>query len=1409
MGDLYRTTDRGVTWTRMNIAGVFGAAYADVSSVTINPVTKEMYVASGTRGIAYAPDVTVAGFSAANFTDVTSYPFAWNERVFINPYDSNDVWVASFGGGAIRGGVAPSNLVATPAGMTQINLAWSDNSGNESGFAIDRASDASFTQNLVTSTAAMNATSTSVTGLNPGFTYYFRIRATNGLNKSANSATASATTLDTPIPMAPSNLVTTIISQSQINLSWSDNSNNEDGFYLDQATDASFSSSSNVVSSTLAANATAYSAIGLTASTTYYFRIRSFNSNGVSSNSNIASATTLSILPAAPSGLSASAVSFSQINLAWTDNANNESSFYLDRATDGGFSSNLATVVLGPNTSSSIATGLSGNTTYYFRVRAYNSSGVSANSNAASATTLDTPPADPSGLNASVISQTQIHLTWTDNATDETGFYLDQASDSGFITNLVTTTLVANVISYDATGLSPGTTYYFRVRAYKASSPSANSATASATTLAYAPTAPTGLSASALSFAQIDLAWTDSSNNEAGFYLDRATDSSFGTNLFTATLGANATSTSVTGLTANTSYYFRIRSYNSGGVSANTATASVTTLDAPPIAPSGLVASASSQSQIQLSWTDNSTDESGFYIDQASTSGFSTGLVTRSVGANVSSFTATGLASASTYYFRVRAYKAVGASANTLPASATTLHYAPTDITLSSSTIAENQPLGTLVGALSSSDPDAADTFTYALVAGAGSSDNASFTISGNQLQSNASFNYEARSSYSIRIRSTDAGGMTFEKAFVITVTDQNDAPTDITLSSTSVAENQPAGTLVGTLSSSDPDAGDSFTYSLVAGTGSSDNASFVLSGSQLLTAASFDFEAKSSYSIRLRSTDAGGLFVEKALTITVSNENEPPTDIALSSDWVPENQPAGTTVGQFSTTDRDGIDTFSYSLVAGDGSADNASFAISGTELLTAVSFNYESRSSYSIRIRSTDAGGLLVEQSFTITVTDQEEAPTEIALSNASVAENQPSGTWVGTLSGVDEDAGDRLSYSLVAGDGGDDNESFTINGTELLTAMSFNYEARSSYSIRIRSTDSTGLFLEQSFTITVTDVQEAPNDIELSNASVPEDQPLGTTVGSFTASSDRAGDTFSYALVDGLGGEDNASFDLSDDHLVTAETFSYVPGRTYSVLVRATAANGLSLDKRFTIEVSRLDEFGMTGGKKPVSFSLADTDGDQVTFKLTGGGLGAVWGDQLSLIGTTNKSVLSVSVKKNKNGGDGFYHLSALTSDGLIKSINAKAVALGGSILLNSLEQAAGKAQVSIKLLQVSDGGIEARQLPIKSLSLLDWQDTDEEADQLRASSIGTLAVKGRKASKTVAALPGDLDADVIVSGGIKSIKVAGTLAGDVTVGTTIGSIKAGTITGTITEGAAALLESSSLSGVLAELSGTFAG
>ena len=177
-------------------------------------------------------------------------------------------------------------------------------------------------------------------------------------------------------------------------------------------------------------------------------------------------------------------------------------------------------------------------------------------------------------------------------------------------------------------------------------------------------------------------------------------------------------------------------------------------------------------------------------------------------------------------------------------------------------------------------------------------------------------------------------------------------------------------------------------------------------------------------YNITVTASD-GTLTNSKAVAITVTNVNETPTDIALSSSSVAENQSSGTTVGTFSTTDPDTGNTFTYTLVSGTGDTDNASFTIESGVLKTAASFDYETKSSYSIRVRSTDQGGLSTDKTFTISVTDVNESPSVTSGSTASFAENA-TGT-VYTAIATDPE-GTTLSYSIS----GTDASLFDINSS-----------------------------------------------------------------------------------------------------------------------------------------------------------------------------------------------------------------------------------------------------------------------------------------------------------------------------------------------------------------------------------------
>ncbi len=239
------------------------------------------------------------------------------------------------------------------------------------------------------------------------------------------------------------------------------------------------------------------------------------------------------------------------------------------------------------------------------------------------------------------------------------------------------------------------------------------------------------------------------------------------------------------------------------------------------------------------------------------------------------------------YYWAVTAVNANGTGRSNIWRF--TVDRAPTAIALNPSSMAENQPINTVVGTLSTTDPDAGDTFTYTLVAGAGSADNASFNILGNSLRTSAVFDYETKNGYSIRVRSTDSGGLFFEQQFTITVTNVNEPPV-INDQTFSLAENSPNGTVVGTVLASDPDAGDSLTFAITAGNTGNTFAINPASGQITVNDNSLlNFETNPSFSLTVQVTDLGSLSSSATVTINLTNVIEsdlgiikPPTLILM-----------------------------------------------------------------------------------------------------------------------------------------------------------------------------------------------------------------------------------------------------------------------------------------------------------------------------------------------------------------------------------------------------------------------------------------------------------------------------------------------------------------------------------------------
>jgi hypothetical protein len=381
-------------------------------------------------------------------------------------------------------------------------------------------------------------------------------------------------------------------------------------------------------------------------------------------------------VPNAPSNLSATALSFSQIRIDWTDNSGDETRFYIERKI-GAAGAYVSVANVGANVTTYTNSGLVQNTEYYYRVRAYNASGYSAYSDEVSAVTLPQPvPFAPSNLSANALSISQIKIDWIDNSGDETRFYIERKTGVNDTYNQVTYVGV-NVTSYTNSGLTPNTEYYYRVRAYNAGGYSTYSDEVSATTLPLS--APSELSVSSASYTTVTLAWTDNSTGESGFRIERKTGVE-GTYAQIAAVGANVTSYANTGLKQGTEYYYRVRAYYGSYYSDYSNEVNVTTSTSLP-PPSGLVAVPLSSTQINLAWTDNSSDETYFYIERK-TGENGTYSVIANVGANVTTYTNSGLVQNTEYYYRVRTYGPSGYSPYSNEVSATTLTLnAPSNLT--------------------------------------------------------------------------------------------------------------------------------------------------------------------------------------------------------------------------------------------------------------------------------------------------------------------------------------------------------------------------------------------------------------------------------------------------------------------------------------------------------------------------------------------------------------------------------------------------------------------------------------------------------------------------------------------------------------------------------------------------------
>ena len=396
---------------------------------------------------------------------------------------------------------------------------------------------------------------------------------------------ATATTPDTK-PAAPTSLTATVINANQVDLTWANNANNQTGYRVERALVTNGTTGAFNAIATLGANAVAYSDKTTTPLTAYAYRVFAFNASANSLPSNVATVTTPLAKPADPTSLKATAIYSKQVDLAWVDNANNETGYRVERAlvTNGTPGAFAAIATLGPNVAAYSDLTTAAVTTYAYRVFAFNAAGNSLPSNVATVTTpYAAVPAPPTNLTATLSYRpSRVQLSWKDNSNNENLFQVWRSINGGTFTQIATVnrsltrhSATGGTVTFTNTNLTVDGTYAYYVIAVNTApildQPSASSNTASITVLT-PPAAPTKLAGSAVRILgdrlqdQVTLTWIDNASNETGFIIQRSTSPSF-TNATTYTVGANVT-TFTQNVSRTQDFYYRIYAPNAAGNSA-------------------------------------------------------------------------------------------------------------------------------------------------------------------------------------------------------------------------------------------------------------------------------------------------------------------------------------------------------------------------------------------------------------------------------------------------------------------------------------------------------------------------------------------------------------------------------------------------------------------------------------------------------------------------------------------------------------------------------------------------------------------------------------------------------------------------------------------------------------------------
>ncbi len=479
---------------------------------------------------------------------------------------------------------APTLSAVTNLSSNSFVVNWSAVAGATS-YSVDVATDAAFTNTIIANASSGTNLFFNVQGLTPNTNYSYRVRATNN-GGSTLSAVASVLTL----PTVPASLPATTVSATSFVANWSTPAGGAASYELDVNTAQGFNGIA-ILSSTNTVN-TNFTVTGLTAGTTYFWRVRAVNASGRSENSTPLTVTTI-VPVGAPIATSAANITSNSFVANWIQ-VTGATGYVVDVATDAGFTvlvPNFGNVSVPTPTVFLNVTGLTGNTQYFYRVRALGTNNQVATSNAVSVTTI---PGQVTSVNVINPTATGFTVVWTPPLGGAPTYTVEvlrpltvlasKTRDEIEQVNLVlVTSATVQGTSATFTGLAPGVQYSVRVRAGNASGTTdgSGSGTVGGVTTLNPPPAPLNLVRTFVSATTLTIAWIPPANATPDISYRIAVSVLNG---LPQILTSQTTSITISGLVPNTLYNIEVRSVNSAGTSANALVGAFTTAPLAPIA---------------------------------------------------------------------------------------------------------------------------------------------------------------------------------------------------------------------------------------------------------------------------------------------------------------------------------------------------------------------------------------------------------------------------------------------------------------------------------------------------------------------------------------------------------------------------------------------------------------------------------------------------------------------------------------------------------------------------------------------------------------------------------------------------------------------------------------------------------